>query len=475
MKESFRIRLSTKFAEYRTKKLFIDCFFTENNEKILAHKILLAKNSKILSSFFLSHPNKLESLTEILIPFDLNSLFSSMVDFFYNHTISHQFIFNDPIPLYIMSIVYNVSSLTLILNDIINDTLCIENALTFISHYRNLSINSTYLPLFPGILDSFNRMITDSLKFAPFIASHFHEFSNKRLYESISPYFLAEVLKNTNFEDKKKISIIDEYCSVNGIPDAADSEKLAGVIDWTSENSFEHFVYNTADWVPAPIARKQIGLIFDHRKNIINSMIDHIKDIKTDINNWYLISWISSISQSGKSTEISNCNLIDFIGTFGGIIDNPINPTLYRLLKTKASLAVQIPQYRESLFDRECYAATNDNHYYLSFPDLTQTKPQFIGYEFETKSYIPKQIIYRPVPDKCYPKNIVVKGLDEKNDVIYESPIISIENDRDVVHINVKVETPVKSVVMEMVGLNSGGINCLRASHFDVNGVFSPA
>lgn len=470
----FRFRLFPKFDEYRKKKVFIDCKFTTSNGEIYAHRIILARFSKIFFNYFSRKFGNNDIILDVPIPFNINSLFPQMIDFFYKEKIDNDSILEDPIPLYIMAIVYDVPLLSLILDDITNESLSVSNVLDYAMNFKNVHLSSTSSQIFPGITDSFQRMIDRSLQFAPLIAEHFKQFPLKSLYKSLSPQLLAEVLIKTGYEDRERISIIDGYVSQYGYLKEEDRVCLQKVIDWKSSNSYQLFVDHEANWVSPSIAIEPISAILENRRKTINSMIDFVTKIDKQSNHWYLMQWISSIKNSDGDDQIKECNLLDFTSTIGGSISNPINPTLYRFIRTKASKALQMPQYRELLFDRECYA-DKTNEYFLSFPFVDETQKQFIGYEFEEPCYIPKQIIYQPVEKKAYPLTVVGKAFDNDGNEVYCSPLISVKNSHDEVIIDLDITIPIKSVVMEMVGNNSNDVNILRALRFNVIGYFVPS
>ena len=469
----FHFRFFPKFDEYRQKKVFIDCQFNLENEEIYAHRIILSKFSKIFSNYF-SIVNDSKNILSVPIPFNINSLFPQMIDFFYKEKLDNDLVFEDPIPLYMMALVYDVPSLSFILNDITNESLNMSNVLSYVSHFKRIRIDPIYSSIFPGISESFKKMIDRSLEFAPFIADHFDEFPIQYLYESLSPQILAEVLIKTDFDDKKRITIIDDFVMHNGDPTDNECKYLHKVINWKSNNSYQLFVDHDANWVFPSIAINPLSTIFDNRRKTINSMIDFLSNHNQKNNNWYLMSWITSIKNSTGDDHLEDCKLIDFASTIGGAISHPINPTLYRFIKTKASNGLQMPQYRELLFDRECYADNTDK-YYLSYPYADDNITQFIGYEFELPCYIPKQIIYRPVAGKCYPLVVVGKAFGNDGSLVYCSPYVSVNNSIDEVKIDLNVDKPIKSVIMEMVGNNSGDLNVLRASSLDIIGRFAPS
>lgn len=465
----YQFRFFPKFVEYRKKRIFIDCKFTIENEEIYAHRIVLSKFSKIFFHYFGKCFEK--GIVNVPIPFNINSLFSQMIDFFYKEKLDNESILEDPIPLYMMAIVYDVPFLSLILNDITNESLNISNVLDYAANFKNIRLNPIFQPIFPGISESFQRMINRSLQFAPFIAENFKQFPLELLYKSLSPQLLAEVLMKIDYNDRERVSIIDDYVTQNG--DLTDEERLClqNVIDWKSSNSYQLFVDHEVNWVSPSIALEPLSTIFDNRRKTINSMIDFVSNLKRNSNNWYLMQWITSIKNSDGDEQLKDYEILNFTGTIGGSINNPINPTLYRFIRTKASKALQMPQYRELLFDRECYA-DDTKEYFLSYPFIDNTQTQFIGYEFEVPCYIPKQIIYRPVEKKAYPLNVVGKAIDKDGNVIYSSPLISVKNSSDEVKIDLDVSIPIKSVVMEMIGNNSSDANILRVSRFNVIGRF---
>lgn len=468
-KKIFRFRFLPKFDEYREKKIFIDCQFAIENEEIYAHRIVLSKFSKIFLQYF-SRISDMKSIINVPIPFNINNLFPQMIDFFYKEKL----VFEDPIPFLMMAIVYDVPSLLLILDDKTNESLSIFNVLSYAAHFKNVRLDPTYRAIFPGISDSFQRMINRSLQFAPLIAENFKTFPVKFLYKSLSPQLLAEVLMKTDFDDKERISLIDDYVEQNGYLSTDECNYLQNVINWESEDSYRLLVDHKANWVSPSIALGPLSTIFNNRRKTVDSIIDFIGKNDKKCSNWYLMQWITAIKNSNGDNKLKDYELLNFTSTIGGSISNPVNPTLYRFIRTKASESLQIPQYRELLFDRECFA-DDSKKYFLSYPCVNESQTQSIGYEFEIPCYIPKEIIYRPVEKKPYPLMVVGKALDTDENVIYCSPTIPVKNDTDEIIIHLNVDIPIKSVVLEMVGNNSSDANILRASCFNIVGHFVPS
>ncbi|OHS94324.1 BTB/POZ domain containing protein [Tritrichomonas foetus] len=482
MDELYQIRLIKKFDEFRQRNLFIDCKLQTPEGDINAHRIVLAKNSELFKNYFCSSNEKCR-IMNVPVPFNIGNLFSKMIDFFYTENFTYDNTNDDPIPFYMMAQVYGSQILTDILQDIIKRDLNTSNVLDYVSYYRTVSIDPEFVSKYPGISESFENMLSQSLQFAPFIAKHFDDFPSKLLFESLTPRLLAGTLKNTNFNDDKKVSIIDEFVNETQEPSKEDCQRLHDVINWDAEDSYNLFVNHEANWVPSETARNSISTILDHRRRTIDSMKSKLfgdlsqelddtlgEDIDAFCNSWHLISWIRNIKNSEGNDKLHDCELIDFMSTFGGT-QVEANPSLYRFITPRSSNAMQIPQYRELLYDRECYAEEDTAHYFCSFPG--NDGRQFIGYEFNSACCIPTAVVYKPVKGKKFPKVVVAKAYDENNHEVYVSEETHIFNDTDEVTISMNLNIPVKTVIMEMVGPNNGGMNILRALYLNVIGIFA--
>lgn len=484
---SKRVSVPPQFAKYRQQNFFIDCKFPGSNGRdIIAHKLVLARNSKLFDALFTTNDSS-EGRIHFPIPFDVDNLFSEIVDFCYTHHCSigkislsadtdmrSEELRETPNPailtsLYAMSLVYGISDLEFCLSDLLRRVTSKENVLELVRPYTTFRIDTSATELFPDLQDRFNAMMDTCSLFSEIIASNFEDFPPTDIYSSLTPSLFASTLqKLTDISDERRVSLIDDYVAFAGMPSMHDCRLLSEVIDWDREDSYLLFSQFRCDWVPPEISRHAISRIIDNRRTTFDCFQREMVEFTgMHYSNWQIVNCLNGIRNSEALTDFGDIELTDFLGTLGGCT-NSFNPMLYRLLKPYCSPALQVAQFRDLMFDRETLSEPY-GYYFLSNP---RDDSPFVGYEFSSDCFIVKNVIVVAENTHARPQFLTLKMYCQSGECVFESRQGHPGGAPEWTFC-VECANPVQRVVVEMVGDNTAGSRIMRVLSLRVYGRFA--
>ena len=162
-----------------------------------------------------------------------------------------------------------------------------------------------------------------------------------KLLKRITPemvYFILDYMKNNGDEKYKSnetiFKFISNYLDLN--PDInltlKERNSFHKLIDWESPDIGTIFpLYNT-DWVNFNTSRVFLNEMFNKRRRTIEAMkMETENGDQTNI--WNAISWISNITKTNGNNKLDEVELVNFIGTIGGVLTKPLNPVKHKLIE----------------------------------------------------------------------------------------------------------------------------------------------
>lgn len=469
-------RLQSQFKQYRDKNFFIDAKFKTENTEIVAHRLVLAKYSKLFADYFENQPFNPDNI-HIPIPFDINNLFPELINFLYTEELPLDD--PDPIPYYAMAHVYNIDILKTMLRFTIERFLKenYEYVLTYTSHYITFELPKGIELTFPTIRTYFDELIGSSQEFAPLIVEHFEEFRKNIsvLYNSVIPILFANILGNLNnqtYIDYEKARMIDEYVK-NYKKDLTiyEREKLQQVIDWNTDDSYLLFASLDLDWVLPVVSRPLLRKLLSNRMTTTHSFEQTINTISNQyINCWYAFDWLQTIRDSRGCKELEPVELITFLGTLGNSC-NFVNPLTYGFIEENCSETLCVPAAKHSIFSPSyIFDNLDSSHYYLSNPDL---KEPHVGFRLFNDGFKPRKLFLQQCPIEKKPKIVKCKIEIERTKV---NDRFDHQDDvpREFIEFSFPKVDPMRGVTVTLIGNNTAAKSFLRVKKLRVEGVFVP-
>ena len=374
---SYQERIQSRFQEFRSKDLFLDCIIRSIDTEIKCHRVVIAKYSTYFKNIILCLPNQEKVIN---VDFDPLGLLSDVIDFFYSNKIS---ITKQNYPLLAgIAKYYEVDSLMALLEKSFNDMVQNSDLLTMLEQFILYKVNN----------------LRDLL--IPIIAKNFNEYDHAELCRCADTYSYTQILQVQEMNEWDKIEKIEEFVATKGL-DNVDGELLSYLIQW-EESAFEYFLFYPLDWVPARIQRKYISSIITNRRITLKSFSFIAARVKDTTNRWFVISWIKQIADSDGSHATKSIELISFIQTLGGIVYDA-NAHKYGFIETSSSPAIG------SLFTAK-EAIQKSKRYFMS---ISQDTPPYMTVSFDSSLiFVPSRIVLdfgKQRSNKPLPKGIEIE------------------------------------------------------------------
>ena len=392
-----RNSVSCKFNDFRKKDLFIDCSFIRSWSEpgIKCHRILISKFSTFFKKYFSMKTYDPENI-QVHIPFTTNdNSFQQIIDFMYTNQI--QISEKNVMNILAHSILYGISSLEIMIKDILIPRITDSNVLLFLKTITDLHIPEEVLNKFPDLCENLERLIKESFFLTDFVALHFSDFSESisKIYDSVNPRLLSMILKATDLSDGKKAKIINDYVETKKnfiLFKEKDFIYLTNVINWDTEDSYIYLTQNTCDWVIPSVSRRLYSKILTKRRESSHAFSDKTEKLKSTIfQNWFSFAWITVVADSLGQKETPQIELADFIGTLGNLVPF-FNPLKYRLFRSVSSAPMNEKYFSDAfIFD-------NSDKYFLSKrdPRLRNSKKDnalFIGFNLDQNCFRVNNIV----------------------------------------------------------------------------------
>ena len=461
--------ICAQFERYHKARLFIDCVFVqEGGAEIPCHRLVLARHSKFMRELFCSRDGELP--LSLPVPFDLNRNFERVIEYFYTHSFEIGSSICRLTELLVLAKVYGCDDLEMILQDEIQRILSKENVLELAKPFTQVAVDPKMLEMYAMLGSSFPEMESSVSLFSQVIADNFGDYILKELYHCVTPLLLAEVLKKLDtkeYPSDRKVGIIDAFVAETAMPSMRDREGLQEVVKWDEPDSYLLFANHVADWVPPRISRPAISKVISNRRKTLYAFEQAVeREVGAGCVNWYAFSWICNVRQSKVVDDIGDVEVTKFLGTLGGCCEE-INPMLYRLLKPYCSLALQVEQFEDLLFDRETLSERY-TYYFLSQPNSTGAP--FVGYDFITPCFAVKSVkvilqLGKPIPKHLRVRTFVGDTVTYSGE--FDVPV------QEEVDLPICPPGPVQRVKVEMVKKNTAGSHIMRVLALKVCGHFT--
>lgn len=461
-----RVLLVSQFERYRNNGLFIDCIFVKpDGAEIPCHRLVLARNSRFMRELFDSR--KGEASLKIPVPFDIDNIFERVIECFYSDKMKFGQDLSVLTEFYALAKIYRCDFLETVLRDLIERTISKDTVLSLTRPFTRMSLDPEMVELYPTLEQSFREMEDSVEIFSKTIAENFETYDINEIYRSVTPRLLAATLKLLDYTSDQRVGIIDNFVKATSLPDMDNRERLQKLIEWDLPESYLLFANHEADWVPPRISRNAISRLISNRRETLKAFQEAAKkDVSKSCVNWYAFSWLSHIRESRVVNVIGDIEITEFLGTLGGCCEE-FNPMLYRLLTPYCSLALQVEQFSELLFDREALAEKFS--YFLSLP--RQPGPLFVGYDFIKPCFVVTSVKLVLQLNKPIPKVVVVRTFIGSQPT-YESAPVEVPMQEEV-DIPISCPSPIQRVAVEMIGENSVGSRIMRVLALKICGHFT--
>lgn len=322
VKKEISKRLTNKFNEHREKGLFIDCLFrlpNENND-IKAHRLVVAKYSKLFDEYFKTHslnPNNLH----VPIPFDIKGLFNQMINFMYEDKIEFQCQREELIDLYALAMTYGYEILARILNTMIKTFLdqSPHTILSFTSAFLQYELNYENVKEFPGLFKNYEALMKSQHELAKYLENQFKHENISEIYSCVTPYLFSEYISLLNISNVEKVHAIDEFVNQYSKElTIAEKKSLQEKIDWNQPKAYILCSKYQLDWVLPDVYKPLIKELIDHRRQITTNFENIASNMdKSTVNSWYAFNWIKVVGDSENIDDRNDIELIEYLGTLG--------------------------------------------------------------------------------------------------------------------------------------------------------------
>lgn len=240
--------------------------------------------------------------------------------------------------MFILSVLYEIEPLEIIFMERVKQSLNTTTALDCLNMFKSIVISDTFFKDSKHKSDqSMKRLIGKYDFIMDFVSKNINKYSVQQLVD-IDAVLYSKIISKLDIIDLDKISYIEYFMESNAV-NSPIYDFFINLIDWNNNESYKYLTKYRCDWLSNELSYKLTSKIINNRIKSITRLSKKLSDMESNmVSGLGLLSYIVVISDADENNNEPVVELVNFIGTVGGICRffNPCRFGFFTLISSKA-------------------------------------------------------------------------------------------------------------------------------------------